>query len=225
MDIVEQLQACSWYQRQPASLREAIAREGRVVTLHAGQTAYLEGDEDTGLWIVLSGELRLLMSAGEDRSALFATARPGTLFGRSRVGGADARIVTAVAGEHSRALLLSDRAMERIAADQPVMWRALADALHSQLDGMIAALGQMLLLPPRARIASRLLTLAIRPADGGAPGVTHSQTDIAEMCGLSRKSVNGHLAAMERAGWIERGYMQIAIRNPAALRRAAGARA
>lgn len=217
MDIVEQLQVSKWFRQQPAALREAIAREGRVVALDAGQTAYLEGDEDTGLWIVLAGELRLLMSAGEDRAALFATAEPGALFGRSRVGGADTRIVTAVAGEPSRALLLSDGAMARIAADQPLMWRALAGALHSQLDGIIAALGQMLLLPPRARIAARLIALA----DAGGT-IRLTQADIAEMCGLSRKSVNGHLSAMERAGWIERGYMEIMIRNPAGIRRVAG---
>lgn len=217
MEIHKQLQASDWYQRQPAALRAAIVREGRVVSLDAGQTAYLQGDEDTGLWIVLTGELRLHMSAGEDRSALFATAEPGALFGRSRVGGADARIVTAIASEASRALMLSDRAIERIAADQPLMWRALADALHSQLDGMLAALGQMLLLPPRARIAARLL------AQGRTnPQVMLSQNDVAEMCGLSRKSVNGHLAAMERAGLIERGYMAIRIHNPAGLRRMAG---
>jgi CRP-like cAMP-binding protein len=217
MDIIEQLQVCGWYQRQPVALRAAIMREGRVITLDAGQTAYLEGDEDTGLWIVLMGELRLHMSAGEDRSALFATAAPGALFGRSRVGGADARIVTAIASDASRALLLSDRAIERIAADQPLMWRALADALHSQLDGMLAALGQMLLLPPRARIAARLLALASATGQ-----ISLSQNDVAEMCGLSRKSVNGHLAAMERAGLIERGYMAIRIHNPAGLRRMAG---
>ena len=217
MDISDQLQASGWFQRQPAALRAAIMREGRVVTLDAGQTAYLEGDEDTGLWIVLAGELRLHMSAGEDRSALVATASPGALFGRSRVGGADARIVTAIACGASRALLLSDRAIERIAADQPLMWRALADALHNQLDGLLAALGQMLLLPPRARIAARLLAQARNDAQ-----VALSQNDLAEMCGLSRKSVNGHLAVMERAGVIERGYMAIHIRNPTALSRVAG---
>ena len=225
MDLLEQLQDCSWYRRQPAALRTAIAREGRVVTLDAGHTAYLEGDEDTGLWIVLDGEVRLHMSAGEDASALFAIANPGALFGRSRVGGADARVVTAVASEASRALLLSDGAMERIAADQPLMWRALADALHSQLDGMIAALGQMLLLPPRPRIAARLLALA-RPAPAtasdGAPRVTVTQAALAEMCGLSRKVVNGHLSVLEDAGAIERCYGEIHIRNAAALRRLAG---
>lgn len=217
MSIHEQLQICSWFKRQGSAIRAAIVREGRVVALDSGQTAYLEGDEDTGLWIVLDGELRLHMSAGEDRSALFATAVPGALFGRSRVGGADARIVTAIASDASRALLLSDRAIERIAAEQPLMWRALADALHNQLDGLLAALSQMLLLPPRPRIAARLL------AQADATGAIRlTQGDIAEMCGLSRKSVNGHLSAMERAGWIERRYMAIIIRNPAGLRRAAG---
>jgi len=218
IDIEPLLRPCGWYQRQPVPLRAAIVREGRVVSLDAGQTAYLEGDAHTGLWIVLEGSMRLSMSAGQDRSALFATAQPGALFGRSRVGGADARIVTAVAGEPSRALQLSDRAMERIAADQPLMWRALADALHNQLDGVIAALGQMLLLRAPARIAARLLALAQPDPEGGPPLVPLSQTDLAEMCGLSRKTVNGHLDRLDRAGLIERCYATIFIHDVAGLR-------
>jgi len=218
IDIEPLLRPCGWYQRQPVPLRAAIVREGRVVSLDAGQTAYLEGDAHTGLWIVLEGSMRLSMSAGQDRSALFATAQPGALFGRSRVGGADARIVTAVAGEPSRALQLSDRAMERIAADQPLMWRALADALHNQLDGVIAALGQMLLLRAPARIAARLLALAQPDPEGGPPLVPLSQPDLAEMCGLSRKTVNGHLDRLDRAGLIERCYATIFIHDVAGLR-------
>lgn len=216
-----QLDACAWYRRQPEALKSAIVQHGRVVTLAAWQTAYLEGDENTGLWIILAGELRLHMSAGHDASALFATARAGTLFGRSRVGGADARIVTAVAGEPSRALLLSDRAIERIAADHPAMWRALADALHMQLDTILAALGQMLLLRPRARIAARLLALGVPGGDGEPPRVELSQADLGEMCGLSRKSINGHLGALEQDGLIARHYVAIILRDQPGLRRVA----
>ena len=112
---------------------------------------------------------------------------------------------------------------------QQARTRALADALHSQLDGILAALGQMLLLPPRPRIAARLLALA-RPAPApapatdsdGAPRVTVTQAALAEMCGLSRKVVNAHLAALDDAGWIERCYGAIHIRNAAVLRRLAG---
>lgn len=198
-----------------------MARHGRLVSLEAGQTAYLQGDEDTGLWIVLDGQLRLEMNSGQDQSALFAIVRPGTVFGRSRVGGADTRIVNAVASRASRALLLSDRVIDRIAAEQPAMWRALADALHGQLDTMLIALSHMLLLRPRARIAARLLALAVRGQDDSTLEVDLTQTDLAEMCGLSRKVVNGHLAALEAAGLIERRYCAILLRDRDGLVRAA----
>jgi len=65
----------------------------------------------------------------------------------------------------------------------------------------------------RGRIAARLLAL------GAGGDVVLGQSDLAEMCGLSRKATNAHLAALERAGAIERGYGRIAITDAAALRR------
>ena len=53
-----------WFTHQPAPLRAAMLVQMRRVSLAAGQTAYLEGDEDTGLWIVLNGLLRLELPVG-----------------------------------------------------------------------------------------------------------------------------------------------------------------
>ena len=64
---------------------------------------------------------------------------------------------------------------------------------------------------PEARAAD------LAEPEGGPPLVPLSQADLAEMCGLSRKVVNGHLAALDAAGWIERCYGEIHIRNAAAL--------
>ena len=90
-----------------------------------------------------------------------------------------------------------------------------AAAALAEPDVIVHLAAQLLALGPRGRIAARLLTFAA----GGE--VALSQSDLAEMCGLSRKATNAHLAALERAGAIARGYGRIAIIDAGALRRLA----
>lgn len=215
MDLAAALDRSSWYRRQPEELRAAIRREGRAVSLAAGQLAYLEGDASTGLWIVLDGLLRLELPVGAEAAALVGLAPAGTVFGRSRTGGAAARIVSARAARPSRALQLSDAAIARIADRDGRMWRALSEAVQSQLDASLMALGYMLCLPPPARIAARLVGMT---QDGIAE---LSQSDLAELTGLSRKVVNGHLATLEQQGLIRRGYGRIAVLDGPGLARVA----
>ncbi len=207
------LAAIGWFRHQPDALRAAMLAQLRPVTLAAGQTAYLEGDEDTGLWLVRDGLLRLELPVGEDRAALIGLMPGGSVFGRSRMGGAASRIVSARAARPTRALLLSDRAMERIAADHPHMWRALSEAVHGQLDAALVALAQQLTLAPLARVAARLLQFV----QGAA--VPLGQADLGELTGLSRKAVNAHLATLEAQGLIARGYRNVFVTNRPGLMR------
>lgn len=205
-----------WFTHQPAPLRAAMLLQMRRVALAAGQTAYLEGDGDTGLWIVLDGLLRLELPVGDDRAALIGLVAGGSVFGRSRSGGAATRIVSARAARPTQALLLADRAIERIAADHPPMWRALSEAVQGQLDAALVALAQQLTLGPQARVTERLRQI-------GQTGVAAlSQSDLAELTGLSRKAVNAHLAQLEARGLIARGYRRIAITDAAGLAAVAG---
>ena len=205
MELVSELDRCAWYRRQGEELRAEIRQQGRTLNLAAGQTAYLEGDASTGLWIVLDGMLRLELAVGHDRVALVGLAPAGAVFGRSRTGGAGSRIVSARAAQPTRALQLSDAAIARIADRDGRIWRALSEAVQSQLDATLVSLAQQLCLPPVGRIAARLLVLA----QGGVAALT--QGDLAELTGLSRKVVNGHLGELEDASIIRRSYGRIAV--------------
>lgn len=206
-----------WFAQQPQALRDAIIVHGRTVVLAEGQTAYLEGDEGTGLWFVTAGSMRLEMAVGPDRNVLIAIIRAGMMFGRTRAGGADARIVSATADRPSRAFLLSDRAIARITADHVDMWRAMNEALLGQLDLTLKSLA-ILLLPPRARVAARLQQMAQHLS------AQVRQSELAELTGLSRKVVNGHLRALQHAGLIDQCYGAIRITDLAGLTRQAEGR-
>lgn len=212
MSLVDQLLTNRWFARQPPGLRTALAGAGRAIALAPGQWIYGEGDDATGLVMVLEGLLRLEATVGQ-REVLVGVARTGAAFGQSQRRGGGPRIVTARAGPVSRVVTVSDAALERIGAEVPGVWQAVSELVYAQLDASVHGLAQMLALPPRARIAARLMLFV---DDGWVP---LAQSDIAELCGLSRKAANAHLAALESAGAIARGYGNIRLLDRAILTR------
>ncbi|MEH3124202.1 MAG: Crp/Fnr family transcriptional regulator [Sphingomonas phyllosphaerae] len=212
MAPLDPLLANRWFARQPQALRVALATSGRAISLAPGQWVYGEGDDATGLVMVLDGLLRLEATVGE-RNVLVGVARAGGSFGQSQRRGGGPRIVTARAGPASRVVTVSDAALERIGADHSIMWQAVSELVYAQLDASVHGLAQMLALPPRARIAARLMLFADERV------VPLAQSDLAELCGLSRKAANTHLAALEAAGAIRRGYGAIHLLDRAMLGR------
>ena len=89
--------------------------------------------------------------------------------------------------------------------------------LYDQLDIAVHNAALNLCLAPRQRIAIRLAQLA-----GDTDEVAATQADLAEMCGLSRKSASGHILALAAKGWVEPGYRSLRVIDGPALRRFAG---
>lgn len=76
-------------------------------------------------------------------------------------------------------------------------------------------------LPPRQRIAARLVALASELSPRGTATIALSQQLLGEMTGLTRKTVNAHLAALEAAGLIAILYGGVRVRSMQGLREAA----
>jgi CRP/FNR family cyclic AMP-dependent transcriptional regulator len=207
--VLAQLRKSLWFRHQPPALQAALIDKGRIVTLLKGRWLHSEGDLSGGLWAVLSGAMRLEVTVGPDRSVLLNIVGAGVVAGQT-LGGGGPRIATVRAAEDSALMLISDAALQQIAAIHPAVWRAVSELLYRQLERTAHLAAEALSLTPRARIAARLL--AIARADGvGTAAATLTQADLAEMTGLSRKSVNGHLLALQRQGVVQLVYRGVEV--------------
>lgn len=206
-----------WFAALDPGLAEALVAAGRVAVLAEGQWIYSEGDVEPGLCLVIDGVLRLEASVGPDRDVLIGLASAGQALGQSRRFGGGRRIVTVRAQRPAHVLLVPDSALPGIAAAAPGAWSAVTALLYQQLDAAVHATALTLTLSPRQRVAARLAQLA--DAEGTVPA---TQADLAEMCGLSRKSASGHVLALAKAGWVKPGYRELRVVNAEALRTLAG---
>ena len=211
------LQRGRWFAGLDPKLAEALVAAGRVRALDEGQWIYSEGDAEPGLCLVIDGVLRLEASAGADRGVLLGLVGAGQAIGQSRRFGGGRRIVTARAQRASQVMLVPDAALPQIADRAPGVWAAVIALLYDQLDAAVHAAALNLCLTPRQRIAARLAQLADNEGV-----VAATQADIAEMCGLSRKSASGHILALAEKEWLVPLYRSVLVTNIAALRSFAG---
>ncbi|MDH4384252.1 MAG: Crp/Fnr family transcriptional regulator [Caulobacter sp.] len=208
------LEQFSWFARQPAEQRRALLQGGHVRSLADGAWAHGEGDEETGLLAVLDGSLRTFARAPGGRSALIGVLPPGAIIGQSALFGGGPRLVTAISAGESLVFVLSDRALRAVAVDHPGLWRDLSQLIYRQLQTMVQSVAELTALPPRVLLASRLLVLSRQGA-----AVPIGQGELAEMLGISRKTVNGWLSSLATQGLIRQGYGRIEVLDRAGLER------
>lgn len=205
------LQTARWLNAYSPGLAEALVAEGALSRLRVGQWAQAEGDEETGLMVVIEGAVDLFCQAPGDREVRISHAGAGAALGQAMRFGGGPRLVTAVCAEPSLLLRVSDAGLERIARQAPDIWRAVASLVYLQLRNALQMAAEIAALPPRQRLASRLLMLV---RGRTAPAVLNvSQQALAEMIGLTRKTVNGHLAALQREGVVRLDYGRLWVED------------
>ena len=212
----------AWLQDQAPELVEPLLAHGLLVRLGPGQWAQAEGDDDTGLLVVIEGAVHILCQAPGDREVMVGFGGPGAALGQTMRFGGGPRLATVLCAEPSLLLKVSDSALGRIAADHPQIWRVVAALVFLQLRGALMMAAESVALPPRQRLASRLLLL-MRTFDptGASTTLRLAQQLLAEMVGLTRKTVNGYLADFQKRGLVRLGYGEIELLDPAGLRRIA----
>ena len=215
------LRSCEWLQGEPAALSDALLAHGHLLQLSAGAWAQAEGDEHRGLVVVISGVVHVSCQASGQRNVLLGHCEAGAVLGHATRFSGGPRLVTAVCAESTVLLAVPEPGLEHVAARFPTLWRALAASAYSYTRRTVRALAELIALPPRQRLASRLLIMGAAAPAHEAPVVRLGQQAIAEMIGVTRKTVNAHLAAFERQGLIRACYNHIELHDIAGLRRIA----
>jgi len=211
------LRQSEWLKHYPVELAEGLVAEGRLVRLNVGEWAQAEGDDRSGLFIVIDGLLHSYCAAPGDREVMIGFAQTGSVLGHATRFSGGPRLVTAICVEPSVLLEVSESALERVANQSPEIWRAIAGSTYGHVRNALRMAAEVISLRPRERIAARLLAITGDGRLDQTPTLKISQELLGEMMGLTRKTVNFHLSAFERDGLIELGYGQIVLRDVAGL--------
>jgi CRP-like cAMP-binding protein len=190
-----------------------------------GDTIFFEGDPGESVHLLATGRVAIRAATPGGDTVTYAVAGPGDAFGEMALLGRDnRRTATVLALEPVETFVLLHEQFEAIRDRHPGVDRMLVEILAQRVRRLSAHLLEALHSPVEQRVVRRLLTLCWQYGGDavGAVSLPLTQTDLAELAGATRPTVNRVLRALEADGAIALARGRIDVRDRAALRRAAG---
>jgi CRP-like cAMP-binding protein len=202
---------------QPVALTDSLAALdgiGAVITLRRDEPLFRPGDAAEFYFKVLKGAVRSCRVLADGRRHIGEFFMTGDFIG---LDAAESYAFAAEAIVETTLIRYSRRKVEALAAEEPRISQSLVEIMRS---GLAAARERMLLLghmTAMERIASFLLDLSERRADGRI-SLPMTRTDIGDFLGLTMETVSRTFSQLKNDGIItQHGLHELAIAKPAAL--------
>jgi len=186
-----------------------------------GQLLFVENDPGESLILLRRGAVAVFRTAPTGERAVLNVVRPPDVLGEVSLLDAGARSLSAEAIEDCTALALSRAAFLELVHSNPRILDAVMRSLGALIRRLTEQNADHVFLDLPGRVAKTLVRLA---GDSQAPMITIelNQSQLAEMAGGSRQSVNQAIGSFASRGWLRTEGRRIVITDLSALRRRAG---
>ena len=183
---------------------------------------FAQGDEGQSVVAVVEGFVKLSSTTAAGREVVLEIAGPGSVFGELAVINGWPRSADAQALSTVRLLAIEGKAFMRALERAPSALMELTKLLSERLRRATEQITDAVDMPANARLAKALIQLAglhSHPVPGGLHiDLNLSQRELGGMTGLTRESINKHLAAWRDTGWVRVAEDGIVLVNLRGLR-------
>jgi CRP/FNR family transcriptional regulator, cyclic AMP receptor protein len=191
-----------------------------------GEVIFHEDDTGDSLCVVVGGLVKVYRTSPDGDEMVLVTLGPSSVFGELPMVDGGLRSASAAAVDATTVLTLSRAALLDALRVSPELADRLLRSLGSMIRRLTDQAADLVFLDLHGRVAKLLLALSEERGTGDAHGLAldlHlTQTDLANMVGGSRQSVNQVLRSFERLGYLELDGRRVVIRRPDLLLRRAG---
>ncbi|MCB9947325.1 MAG: Crp/Fnr family transcriptional regulator [Rhodospirillaceae bacterium] len=205
----------------PAVL-DQIVDLGVTRKLGDGEILFQKGDDGDALFGVLSGKVRIVTGSPGGKEVLLNIMEPGEVFGEIALLDGLPRTADAVAMGVTELMVIRRGQFTDLLERQPRLAVHLLQLVCARLRWVSERIEDVAFLALPARLAKRLLGLADlygEPSDLGTRiALPISQSELGQLMGTSRESINKHLQSWRRQGWIELERRHVTIRDADRLR-------
>jgi CRP/FNR family transcriptional regulator/CRP/FNR family cyclic AMP-dependent transcriptional regulator len=186
-----------------------------------GQVIFHLGDPGGLLYLISKGKVKISHTTTEGQEVVLAILGPGDFFGELALLDDSPRSATAVALEVTETLTLHREEFMRYLSDNPDFALHVLKTLARHIRRLNTQLADIFFLDLPGRLARVLINLAdqygAKTQNGTVIGLSLTQTDLAEMTGATRVSINKALGRFRRNGWIYVSGRTLTILDHAAL--------
>lgn len=206
----------------PQDWFERCANAARYRRLSDRQVVLERGDPVLGMFIVQDGAIELSMLGRSGNRYLCGLFKPGQTFGLiPSIDGGKTALTSTARGESTVVLLIPrDVVLEALSNNAPIAV-ALLITVAQRARFLIDLVGNQITLPLEGRVANMLLVATqFQSRDAGLDDPMElglSQTDLADIAGISRQALGPILKSLQAAGIIALGYRSIRVLKPADL--------
>jgi CRP/FNR family cyclic AMP-dependent transcriptional regulator len=202
-------------------VRQRVIAAAVPRTYRKGQLLFVENDPGESLIVLKRGAVAVFRTAPTGERAVLNVLRPPDVLGELSLLDGGARSLSAEAIEDCQALALSRGAFLELVHSNPRILDAVMRALGALIRRLTEQNADHVFLDLPGRVAKTLVRLA---GDSQAPMITIelNQSQLAEMAGGSRQSVNQAIGSFAGRGWLRTEGRRIVVTDLAALRRRAG---
>jgi CRP-like cAMP-binding protein len=216
------LRQSAWFKTLPTELQDEILTKSAQFQYGKDEIIFREDQPAIGICAVIAGEVAISRMAGAGNECLLHVGGPGMWFGEVAVLSGRDTAVTARALTEAEILVLPPAEFERIVEQEPRYYRPLAMPALQRSQILLRMIAGSQNLSPEQYLRLRLADLAeMRMCEhdlDNAVELNLSQTQLAQMIGASRQTVNALLKALESDGLIRAKFRKIVISDIDGLR-------
>lgn len=197
-----------------------IAEQSFLRSIEEGEFFFFQGDPAEYVYVLTSGQVKLLQSNPNGKQVNIRTIQPWEMFAALGAVRNDAAYpVSAQALQDSSALAIKSVFMNEMMRTRPYLAMALTRLMTEMVQGIQVRYRELATERVEQRIARTLLRLASQIGERVQRETTmvelsFTRQDLAEMTGTTLFTVSRTLSDWEKSGYIEAGREKIRIKNP-----------
>lgn len=201
----------------------AAAARGRQVVYPGGATVFVRGQEADGLYVILSGRVKVVMLCPDGREKTLAILGPGEVLGEVALFGAELRSAGVETLETTTFLVISPADFRALLETMPALSSEVIILLAERLRRANRQIEELAFLNARSRVICALISLGEEHGRRSGEGVfiplslTHAE--MAKLAGVTRETTTKALGDLQQSKFVVLARGSIRLPDLAGLKR------
>ena len=187
-----------------------------------GAFLFAEGDPCAGLFLVVSGKIRIFKLSSSGREQVLAVEEPGSSFAELPVFDGGSYPASASALETSEILFISRKDFQDFCREHPDVALQVIAVVSARLRRLVAIIEELSFATVRQRLIAVILRLSqtgTASKEGVRVELAKSHQDLAAELGTVRELISRNLSRLQAEGFLEVEGRKIIIKDLAGLKR------
>lgn len=225
-DVTGVLEGTTMFEGVEPKALEILATRGNVRAYRKGETIFTQGDPGDALFVLLEGVVKLVVRSEKGDEMVLLTLEPPVTFGELSIVDHKPRSASVEVVEPAVVLVVHRSIWDEVVADYPEIKDGMSRTLARELRRLTDQAADFVFLDLHGRVAKLLHKFSQERGDEFSPATVldlhMTQSDLAQMVGGSRQSVNQILQSLAQRGYLELRGRLIVLKRLDVLRRRAG---